>query len=305
MILTSVRGGVRIDLFLAKELTGISRARIQRLLTDGHITLNGEKIRPSYKLKEDDILEINIPEPKVSTVKPENIPLDIIFEDEQIIVVNKSAGMVTHPAAGNWNGTLVGALMGRGVGLSGIGGVTRPGIVHRLDKGTSGVIVAAKNDHSHASLSNQIKKREMERQYLAVVKGKIKVKTGEINKNIGRSHFNRKKMAIMKDGGRVAITKYRVLQELDNATLLEVSLKTGRTHQIRVHMFSIRHPVIGDIVYGGSGLSRISRQALHAWKLKLIHPTTGKVKEFIAPLPTDMFELIGELGGAPQNMSNV
>ncbi len=300
MILTLIEGGIRVDKFLSESLPDLSRSRIQKLLVDGHITLNGEKTRPSHKLKVGDVLEVTIPEPTLSTVEPEDIDLDVLYEDDQIIVINRPSGMVVHPAAGNWTGTLVGALLGRGSGLSGVGGVMRPGIVHRLDKETSGVIVVAKNDHAHTSLSDQLKDRTMSRNYLAVVKGRVKTESGEIDKNIGRSRHNRKKMAVMNEGGRSAITRYRVLQELEAATLVEVTLKTGRTHQIRVHMLSINHPVVGDEIYGRPGFGGIKRQALHAWKLRLRHPTSGDEMDFRTPIPSDMIELLEELGGDPK-----
>ncbi|MBI5816623.1 MAG: RluA family pseudouridine synthase [Nitrospinae bacterium] len=292
---------VRLDKFLASSELGYSRSYVQKLLNDGMVSVNGQAARSSQKLKAGDMVEVKIPAPKSLDITPEDIHLDVVYEDDDFAVINKPAGMVVHPAAGHYSGTLVHALLKYfGEGLSTIGGVVRPGIVHRLDKDTSGLIAVAKNDDAHESLTKQLADRTMSRTYIAVVKGEPRPREGTIEGNIGRHRFHRKKMAVMKEGGREAVSKYKVAQTLKGASVVLVSLVTGRTHQIRVHLQSVNCPVIGDPVYSrGVGRYPIKRQALHAWKMRLVHPKSGKKMEFIATLPDDMARLIKELGGDP------
>ncbi len=294
----------RIDKFLSSYDSILSRSFIQRLIDNGSVTVNGKFAKSSYKLKEGDEIKIEIPELEPSTVKPEPIPLDILYEDESVIVINKPAGMVVHPAAGNYSGTLVNALLYHCKDtLSGIGGIERPGIVHRLDKDTSGLLMAAKDDFTHNHLSKQLKDRTIVRKYLTLVKGNIKEDSKKIEIPIGRHVSDRKKMSIKTKRGRIAITEFTVMERFGDYTLLEIRLKTGRTHQIRVHLSAIGHPVAGDRVYGvGQGLSlakatlkgcpTISRQMLHAAILGFIHPKTGKYLEFNAQLPDDMKDIL-------------
>lgn len=238
----------RIDSFLASELD-YTRSYLKKLILNGLVKVNGSSIKPNYKLKEGDSVDVNIPEAEKIDLMPENIPLDIIYEDDDIIVINKPQGMVVHPAPGNYSGTLVNALLYHCKNLSGINGELRPGIVHRLDKDTSGVMVVAKNDKAHLDLSNQIKERTILKKYIAIVEGVIKDDEGSIEAPIGRDHVERKKMAVTEDG-RYALTLYKVLERYKNNSLIEATIKTGRTHQIRVHMSYIGHPIVGDEVYG-------------------------------------------------------
>ena len=302
----------RIDKFLSSYDSTLSRSFIQRLIDNGSVTVNGKFAKSSYKLKEGDEIKIEIPELEPSTVKPEPIPLDILYEDESVIVINKPAGMVVHPAAGNYSGTLVNALLYHCRNtLSGIGGIERPGIVHRLDKDTSGLLMVAKDDFTHNHLSKQLKDRTIVRKYLALVKGNIKEDSKKIEIPIGRHVSDRKKMSIKTKRGRIAITEFTVIERFDNYTLLEIRLKTGRTHQIRVHLSAIGHPVAGDKMYGRSQKSEacpeqsrrvrsqppIQRQMLHAAILGFIHPKTGKYLEFNARLPDDMKDILNFLRG--------
>jgi len=300
MIVSPDNAGERVDVFIASQTNGLSRSRIQKLLTLGHIRVNGEISRASTRLKPGDEVSVTVPEPAPLDLTAEKIALDIVYEDDHIIVINKEAGMVVHPSAGHRSGSLVNALLGSGVKLSGIGGVARPGIVHRLDKETSGLMVVAKNDAAHQSLSDQLKDRSLTRIYIAVVKGTPKRYQGIIETNIGRHKIHRKKMAVLKEGGRKAVTSYKVIEPLKGGALVEVKLGTGRTHQIRVHMKSIHCPVIGDKTYGPKGkTSLIGRQALHAWKLALTHPEDGRKLNFTAPPPEDIVILIRKIGGDP------
>ncbi|VAX24883.1 Ribosomal large subunit pseudouridine synthase D [hydrothermal vent metagenome] len=301
MIVSPDNEGERVDAFVASQTSGLSRSRIQKLLIQGHIKVNGATARASRKLKSGDEVSVTVPEPEPLDMAAEKIALDIVYEDDHIIVVNKEAGMVVHPSAGHQSGSLVNALLGRGVKLSGIGGVARPGIVHRLDKETSGLMVVAKNDVAHQSLSDQLKNRSLTRVYIAVVKGTLKSGEGVIETNIGRHKIHRKKMAVLKEGGKKAMTFYKVVQLLKGGSLVEVKLGTGRTHQIRVHLKSIHCPVVGDKTYGPKNLkgSLINRQALHAWKLVLIHPEDGRELSFTAPPPEDIVTLIRKTGGDP------
>jgi len=283
--------GKRIDVFLAAELD-YTRSYIKKLIVDGLVFVNGKTVKPSYKVKENDEVVVNIPEAEKIDVLPENIPLDILYEDDDIIVINKPQGMVVHPAPGNYSGTLVNALLYHCKNLSGINGILRPGIVHRLDKDTSGVMVVAKNDKAHISLSNQIKERSVFKKYVAIVEGVIKDEEGKIEAPIGRHPVDRKKMAVIEDG-RYALTLYKVLERFKENTLVEAVIKTGRTHQIRVHMAYIGHPIVGDHVYGFKRQKfKLEGQALHSSVLGFMHPTKGVYMEFEAPLPEYFVRLI-------------
>ena len=264
----------------------ITRVATQKLLEEGKILVNDKKVKVSYKVKLNDIVSVEIPEVKETELIPENIDIDVLYEDEYIIVVNKAKGMVVHPANGNPDGTLVNAVMAICKdSLSGIGGEIRPGIVHRLDKDTSGVIVVAKNDKAHINMSEQIKNHEVEKTYIALVKGFVKEEEATINMPIGRSTKDRKKMAVNKNG-KNAVTHFKVLRRFKNYTLLEVKIETGRTHQIRVHLSEIGYPVVGDTVYSnGKNEWGIKGQCLHAKSLKFKHPITGKEMFIEAPLP--------------------
>jgi 23S rRNA pseudouridine1911/1915/1917 synthase len=298
--------GVRIDRWLAAYLPTLSRTHIQRLIQQGLVTVQGRIVKANYPVHEGESIVVMLPEdvPTPSTVEGEDIPLDIRYEDAFLLVVNKPAGMVVHPAPGNLRGTLVHALLHHCQDLSGIGGVLRPGIVHRLDKDTSGLLVVAKDDFTHRQLMRQWKERTIKREYLALVSGRVKAEEGVIDRPIGRHPHERKKMSVISRSGRSAITAYRVKERFTHFTLLQVRLHTGRTHQIRVHMASIHHPVVGDPVYGGKGvlkgirgevkavLAQFHRQALHAWLLGFSHPHTGKYQEFTIPLPADMARLL-------------
>jgi 23S rRNA pseudouridine1911/1915/1917 synthase len=287
----------RLDVMLTAKLGSFSRNRVEKLITDGNILVNGKVVKPGYKLKQGDKASVSIPEPKVLEVKAEDIPLDILYEDEDIIVVNKPRGMVVHPAAGNYEGTLVNALLEHCRGsLSDINGVIRPGIVHRIDKDTSGVLVVAKNNSSHGILSDKLKEHDIKRVYIAVAEGVIIEDTGKIDAPIGRHPTERKKMAVNLKNGRRAVTHFKVLERFKSATLLELQLETGRTHQIRVHMSYIGHPLIGDTVYGRKKQRYgIEGQALHARVLGFVHPGTGKYVEFEAEPPVEFNELVKTL----------
>jgi len=288
---------IRIDLYLTKENIYPSRSQIKNLILQGKIRVNHNIIKPSYSLKKGDEINLYSPEEKELKLDAEAISLDIIYEDEYLIVVNKPAGMMVHPTGKVCSGTLVNALLYHCKdSLSGINGVIRPGIVHRLDKDTSGLMVVAKNDLAHLDLSNQIKNRQVTKKYIALVHGNIKNNSGIINAPIGRSVKHRNKMAVIEVNSREAITQFKVLRKFLNYTLLEVVIHTGRTHQIRVHLAFIGYPVVGDQVYGSRKQElTIKRQALHSHILGFIHPFTKKYMEFQAPLPNDMQELIATL----------
>lgn len=289
--------GKRIDSLISTIDKDLSRSTVQRLIEEENIKVNGKKIKDSYKLKVGDEIEINIPEAKEIDLKAQDIPLDIIYEDNDIIVVNKPKGMVVHPANGNLDGTLVNAVMARCKdSLSGIGGEIRPGIVHRLDKDTSGAIIVAKNDKAHISLSEQLKNHEVKKTYLAIVRGIIKEEEATINMPIARSTKDRKKMAVDKKG-KEAITHFKVLGRYKNKyTLLQINIETGRTHQIRVHLSHIGFPIIGDEVYSnGKNEWDVKGQCLHAWKIEFTHPTTQKKISLEAEIPKYFQEIIKEL----------
>jgi 23S rRNA pseudouridine1911/1915/1917 synthase len=288
----------RLDVWLTVSLEGdYSRSFITKLIEDGSCTVGGKKVKAGYKLKKNDHIEVNIPEPKLLDIQPEQIPLDIIYEDNDIIVINKPRGMVVHPAAGNYSGTLVNALlMHCGDSLSDINGVIRPGIVHRIDKDTSGVLVIAKNNAAHSFLSEKLKDHDIQRVYIAVAEGVIREDSGKVDAPIGRHPVDRKKMAVNVKNGRRAVTHFKVLERFNEATLIECRLETGRTHQIRVHMSYIGHPLIGDTVYGRSKQKYdIEGQALHAKLLGFIHPTTKEYVEFQAEPPKEFIDLLEKL----------
>ncbi len=297
--------GVRADLFAAK-VTGLSRSAVARLMEQGNMTLNGASCSKNDRLSAGDILTVELPEPEPTQAQPENIPLNVVYEDDDIIVINKPSGMVVHPAAGNEHGTLVNALLYHcGDSLSGIGGVIRPGIVHRIDKDTSGLLVVAKNDATHVALSDQLKSHTVSRVYDAIVLGNLKTDGGTIDAPIGRHPTDRKKMAVLRGAGahaRDAVTHYTVKERYGRFTYICCELETGRTHQIRVHMSSLGHPLLGDGVYGGAGTrfeaehrALIHGQCLHAGQLRLIHPRTGESMCFSSPLPDDMLLLLAAL----------
>jgi len=307
--------GERLDSYLAEEIGELSRSRIQKAIKAGDCQVNDRVIaKSSYRVRLGDRISLEFSPPEPLKVEPEKIPLDIVYEDNWIVVVNKNAGMVTHPAPGHSSGTLVNALLAHCDNLSGIGGVVRPGIVHRLDAGTSGLLVVAKNDIAHIALSRQIMDRVMKREYVAVVWGEFEKGEGVIDAPIGRSKRDRKKMAVVVDGRR-AITHYSVMDTFPPFQYIRLSLETGRTHQIRVHLSHLGHPVLGDPQYGGRRLRRgklskeefervtralklIERQALHAVSLEFLHPNSGEWMHFEAPLPDDFRRLLEYLSSS-------
>lgn len=288
--------GERIDKYLSNTLEGKTRSFIQGLIDEKSVLVNGKIIKSNYKLRKDDDIVVILPEPIELDVKPENIDLDIVYEDSDVIVVNKSKGMVVHPAPGNYNGTLVNGLLYHCKDLSGINGIIRPGIVHRIDKDTTGILVIAKNDDAHNSLAMQFKDHSIKREYYALVEGKFSKDSGTIDKPLGRSKKDRLKMDIVEDGRR-AVTHYEVLEQYDKGvSLIKCTLETGRTHQIRVHMASIGHPLVGDLVYGFKKQKfKIEGQALHAKTLGFIHPGNGEYIEFTSELPEYFKELLDKL----------
>lgn len=288
--------GERIDKFISENTEDISRSYAAKLCADGLVLVNGKAADKNLKLKGTETIEVSLPEPETIELKPENIPLDIVYEDNDVIVINKPAGMVVHPAPGNENGTLVNALLYHcGDSLSAINGVIRPGIVHRIDKDTSGLLVAAKNNEAHLKLSEQLKARKAVRKYIALVNGNIKEDSGTINKPIGRSSADRKKMAVTANG-REAVTHYNVLERFGRYTLTECVLETGRTHQIRVHMASIGHSLVGDKTYGiKKEKFNLSGQLLHARTIGFVHPSTGEMMQFSSELPDYFTDVIEKL----------
>lgn len=287
---------LRLDTYISSKYENLSRTMIQKLIEDGNVLVNDKPKKISYKIKMGDNIKIYFPEAKEVDIKPQEIPLEIIYEDNDIIVVNKPKGLVVHPANGNPDGTLVNAIMALCKNsLSGIGGEIRPGIVHRLDKDTSGLLIVAKNDLAHINLSNQIKERKVKKIYIALVRGIIKEDYATINMPIGRSTVDRKKMAVRKDG-KEAITHFKVLKRYKNYTLLEIKIDTGRTHQIRVHMAEIGHPVVGDMVYSnGKNEFGVKGQMLHAKSLDFKHPITGKELHLEAEIPEYFKEVLKKL----------
>ena len=304
----SEQSGLRLDLFLTAREIGLSRTQIGRAVDEGQVQVNGRPGRAGRKLKTGDVVDIVLPAARPSGVIPEAIPLKILYEDASLLVIDKPAGMVVHPAAGHLGGTLVNALLHHCRDLSGIGGVLRPGIVHRLDKETSGLLVVAKSNEAHRGLAGQFKRHEVKKTYQALVYGDPKTDGGRIESAVGRHPTDRKRMSTQSRRGRSAVTVWRVRERYRVAALLEVNIETGRTHQIRVHLTDIGHPVVGDRVYGGAGRIRtvgdpaararmkaLDRQALHAWRLAFTHPATGETMRFASPLPKDMADLRGFL----------
>lgn len=288
--------GVRLDRYLASRLPkGVSRSYVQRLIKEGAALVGGAPAKAHHMVAEGEVVEVTMPDPRAVTIGPEDLPLDIVYEDADVVVVNKPAGMVVHPAPGNPSGTLLNALLHRSTSLSGIGGALRPGVVHRIDKGTSGLLVVAKNDAAHRGLAGQFKDRTTDRIYVAIVKGVVQFDRGTIELPIGRSSRDRKKMAVVSLKPKAAVTRYRVLRRFEDSTFLELKLETGRTHQIRVHLAYIGYPILGDDTYGAKGL--FGRPALHAKTLGFIHPGTGKRMEFDSEMPSDMQEYIRSRGG--------
>lgn len=285
----------RLDLFITDNIEGKSRSYVQGLIDEKNVTVNGKVKKSNYKLKLNDEIEIEIPEPIELKVEKETIPIDIVYEDNDVIIVNKDKDMVVHPAPGNYTGTLVNALMYHCNDLSGINGVLRPGIVHRIDKDTSGILVIAKNDNSHNELAKQFKDHSITRTYYALVEGKLKSDTGSIDAPIGRHPVDRIKMAVVKDGKR-AVTHYEVIEKFNHYTLVKCNLETGRTHQIRVHMAHIGHPLVGDEIYGFKKQKfKLQGQVLHAKDLGFIHPTTKEYVEFSSKLPIYFENLLNNL----------
>lgn len=291
--------GMRLDAWLAKAVPACSRSRWQQLIRDGHVHVNGTRCKPQHALAAGEEIEYEIPAAEQVAVEAENIALDVLFEDRDIIVINKPAGLVVHPAPGNYTGTLVNALLYHCRDLEGIGGELRPGIVHRLDKDTSGVMVAAKNERAMQFLVDAFKNREVQKEYLALVAGQMDRKSGTVSTLIGRSRGDRKKMSVRPaSGGREAVSHYKVEAQFAGAALLRVRLETGRTHQIRVHMAHIGHPIIGDRQYGRTGnFLSAPRQMLHAEILTLIHPASMEAMTFRAPVPPDMQSVLNGLRG--------
>ncbi|MDS1029615.1 RluA family pseudouridine synthase [Bacillota bacterium LX-D] len=295
---TDLEQGRRLDHYLAENIADLSRSRIQSLIAEGQVKVNEQIVKANYKLRVGDHITLKIPDPQILKVVPENIPLDILYEDDDVVVVNKSQGMVVHPAPGNYSGTLVNALLYHCKNLSGINGILRPGIVHRIDKDTSGVLVVAKNDSAHQNLAVQIKDHTVRRIYLAIVHGVIKEQTGMIDAPIGRDPADRKKITVISRNSKDAITTYEVLERFADFTFLQLKLKTGRTHQIRVHMSYVKHPVLGDPLYGPQQNKlkvSLKGQALHAAKLGFIHPSTNEYMEFSAPLPVYFADILTRL----------
>jgi 23S rRNA pseudouridine1911/1915/1917 synthase len=291
---TAEENGIRLDKYI--KIDNMPRSQIQRLIDDGNVTVNGKEAKGSLKLKQGDKIEVTVPPPVDADIKPENIPLDIVYEDEHILVVNKPQGMVVHPAHGNLTGTLVNALMHHCKdSLSGINGVMRPGIVHRIDKDTSGLLLVAKTNEAHLSLSEQIKSKTAHRHYICIVCGIVENKKGIIDAPIGRHPTNRLKMAVTPNNSKNAVTHFEVIEHLNNATYVACDLETGRTHQIRVHMQYIGHPIIGDPLYLNKNPYNLKGQALHAQKISFDHPITKERMEFSVDAPKYFYELLEKL----------
>ncbi|MDR6551399.1 RluA family pseudouridine synthase [Paenibacillus qinlingensis] len=286
-------GGERIDKFITEALEeDISRTLVQQWVKDGHVKVNGKVVKPNYKLSVQDVIALHIPEPQGVELAAENIPLNVVYEDSDVIVINKQRGLVVHPAPGHYSGTLVNALMYHCKDLSGINGELRPGIVHRIDKDTSGLIMSAKNDKAHASLAEQLKAHTVNRKYIALVHGYIQHDQGTIDAPIGRDSHDRKMYTVTDKNSKTAVTHFVVIERFGDFTLVELKLETGRTHQIRVHMKFIGHPLVGDPMYGKSKGMLMDGQALHAAILGFKHPRTGEWMQFEAPIPPDMENLI-------------
>ncbi|MDE5909413.1 MAG: RluA family pseudouridine synthase [Lachnospiraceae bacterium] len=293
-IITEEMEDERIDKCLNALMESLSRSYIQKLLADGKVTVNGKNVKASYRVNAEDEIILILPPSVIPDILPENISLSILYEDQDVIVIDKPKGMVVHPAPGHYEGTLVNALMYHCQNeLSGINGVLRPGIVHRIDRDTTGSVIACKNDHAHNEIAKQLKEHTIIRKYQAIVHGVVKEDEGTVHTLLGRHPVDRKKMAVVEKGGKEAITHYRVLKRFSNATYIECTLETGRTHQIRVHMASLGHPLLGDSVYGAKNNPyKLNGQTLHAEILGFIHPTTGEYVETRAPLPEYFRKLI-------------
>ncbi len=291
------RAGLRIDRYLAEELPELSRSYIQKIIKDGGASLSGKPLKANYKVNPGDVIELVLPPAVEPEIQPENLPLDILYEDKDVIFVNKPKDMVVHPSAGHTSGTLVNGLLYHCKGeLSGINGVMRPGIVHRIDKDTTGVLIVCKNDLAHNQIAEQLKEHSITRRYRAVVCGNLKADEGSVDAPVGRHPVDRKRMAVVSRGGKRAVTHYRVLERFGEYTYVECELETGRTHQIRVHMASIGHPLLGDEVYGrGKSSFRLQGQVLHAMILGVVHPSTGEYLEVEAPLPEYFAEVLEKL----------
>ena len=289
--------GQRIDRFLSGEDTGLSRSALQALVADGHVLCNGRLVAKSLKLKAGDTIVLEIPDAKPIEAVPQDIPLEIVYEDEHLLVVNKPKGMVVHPAPGNPDGTLVNALLWHCKGsLSGIGGEIRPGIVHRIDRDTSGLIIAAKNDYAHQFLSAQLADHTLARTYECIVVGNMREDRGTVDAPIARDSRDRKRMAVVRQGGREAVTHWEVIARYPGVTHLRCRLETGRTHQIRVHLAYIGHPILGDTVYGAKKpVAGLTGQCLHAVGLRFIHPRTGEPVELTCPLPEEFVRMLEKL----------
>lgn len=291
------QAGIRIDKFLAEELPELSRSYVQKLIKEEQITVNGKIVKANYKLSPEDLVVVFQPELKEPDILAENIPLDILYEDSDILIVNKPKGMVVHPSAGHYTGTLVNALMYYCKDdLSGINGVMRPGIVHRIDMDTTGSLLVCKNDYAHQNIAEQLKTHDIKRVYHAVVHGVLKEDEGTIDAPIGRHPVERKKMCINHKNGKEAVTHYKVMKRFRNYTYIQCQLETGRTHQIRVHMASIKHPLLGDVVYGPAKCPfKLQGQTLHAKIIGILHPRTNEYLEIDAPLPEYFSELLKKL----------
>lgn len=297
IMITPTEVGIRIDRLLAERFPELTRSYIQKMIKDGAVLVNHVTVRASYKAVDGDQIELMLPEPEPLEVEPEDIPLDILYEDADLLVVNKPKGMVVHPAAGHYSGTLVNAVLYHcGDSLSGINGVLRPGIVHRIDQNTTGSLIICKNDRAHQSIAAQLKEHSITRKYRAIVHGRL-TEDGTVHTTIGRHPQNRKLMAVNAPNGKDAITHYRILETFDRFTYIECQLETGRTHQIRVHMKSIGHPILGDDVYGPAKcpFSGMKGQTLHAMTIGFIHPSTEGYMEFEAPLPEYFERLLEKL----------
>lgn len=303
-IVSGNEAGIRLDIWLTHRVItcqapALSRARIQALIHDGHVTVNGRTVKEHHQIRPGDIVKLVIPPPVATALVPEAIPLDILYEDADLLVINKPAGLVVHPAAGHSSGTLVNALLHHCGSLAAIGGKQRPGIVHRLDRDTSGIMVVAKSDRALAGLMNQFKQRTIQKNYVALVCGHPSPARGTIETLIGRHRVDRKKMSAQPKTGRPAVTHYELMERFGNVSLLRIRLETGRTHQIRVHMAHCGHPVVGDAQYGGRSVQSlpmpVGRQMLHAETLAFMHPITGKPLTFTAPWPADLKALVAVL----------
>lgn len=292
-------GGERVDRYVAERVPELSRAQVQRLLEEGTVTVEGVVPKASYRVRPGDVILVRVPPPAPTDLIPEPMPLEVLYEDDDLVAINKPAGLAVHPSPGHPSGTLVNALLAHCADLSGIGGALRPGIVHRLDKDTSGLILVAKHDAAHRHLQSQFKGRSVSKIYLALVEGQLTPARGRIEAPLGRDPRQRKRMRVISvsEGGREAMTEYRVLEVLKGTTLVEVHPITGRTHQIRVHLSAVGHPVVGDRLYGfRRGWPGLERQFLHAWKLTFRLPSTGKPITLVAPLPADLRQVLQALG---------